>query len=93
MLLNMYLYVAWSLHSVVNSEVVSEASLRSLLSKRTTLFEELEYYLNIPPLVEGSKSGNQLACRVSVPPSPLGRYLVLIASNFFDYFPTNSFLV
>ncbi|XP_021906782.1 sister-chromatid cohesion protein 3 [Carica papaya] len=64
MLLNMYLYVAWSLHSVVNSEVVSEASLRSLLSKRTTLFEELEYYLNIPPLVEGSKSGNQLACRV-----------------------------
>ncbi|XVF21866.1 hypothetical protein REPUB_Repub12eG0126300 [Reevesia pubescens] len=65
LLLNMYLDVAWSLHSIVNSETVSEGSLASLLSKRDTLLEELEYFLNAPPEVrEGGKSGNQLACRV-----------------------------
>ncbi|KAG4120112.1 hypothetical protein ERO13_D11G123600v2 [Gossypium hirsutum] len=65
LLLNMYLDVAWSLHSIINSETVSEGSLSSLLSKRDTLLEELEYFLNAPPEVgEGSKSGNQLACRV-----------------------------
>lgn len=67
LLLNMYLHVAWSLHSIINSEAVSEASLSSLLSKRATLFEELEYFLNPPPDVhEESKYGNQLACRVSM---------------------------
>ncbi|XWS31645.1 hypothetical protein CRYUN_Cryun23aG0094100 [Craigia yunnanensis] len=65
LLLNMYLDVAWSLHSIINSETVSEGSLSSLLSKRDTLLEELEYFLNASPEVrEGGKSGNQLACRV-----------------------------
>ncbi|KAK6239286.1 hypothetical protein QUC31_004755 [Theobroma cacao] len=65
LLLNMYLDVAWSLHSIINSETVTEGSLSSLLSKRDTLLEELEYFLNAPPEVrEGGKSGNQLACRV-----------------------------
>lgn len=65
LLLNMYLYLAWSLHSIVNAETVSEASLASLLLKRNTLFEELEYFLNSPSDVEeGSRVGNQLACRV-----------------------------
>lgn len=65
----MYLDVAWSLHSIINSETVSEGSLSSLLSKRDTLLEELEYFLNAPPEVgEGSKSGNQLACRVNFLP-------------------------
>jgi cohesin complex subunit SA-1/2 len=62
----MYLHVAWTLQSIVNSETVSEASLTSLLSKRNSLFEELEYFLGTPSEdKEGSKCGNQLACRVS----------------------------
>uniref|UniRef100_A0A5B7CBP1 Putative sister-chromatid cohesion protein 3 isoform X2 n=1 Tax=Davidia involucrata TaxID=16924 RepID=A0A5B7CBP1_DAVIN len=65
LLLNMYLHVAWCLHSVINSETVSEASLSSLLSKRTTLFEQLEYFLHTLPEVQvQGKHGNQLACRV-----------------------------
>lgn len=65
LLLNMYLDVAWSLHSIISSETVSEGTLSSLLSKRDTLLEELEYFLNSPPEVrEGGRSGNQLACRV-----------------------------
>ncbi|XWS76479.1 hypothetical protein CRYUN_Cryun01aG0179800 [Craigia yunnanensis] len=65
LLLNMYLDVAWYLHSIINSEIVSEGSLSSLLSKRYTLLEELEYFLNATPEVRvGGKSGNQLACRV-----------------------------
>ncbi|XP_022758099.1 sister-chromatid cohesion protein 3-like [Durio zibethinus] len=65
LLLNMYLEVAWSLHSIINSETVYEGSLSSILSKRDTLLEELEYFLNAPPEVrKGGKTGNQLACRV-----------------------------
>lgn len=67
LLLNMYLHIAWSLHSIVNSETVSGAYLSSLLLKRNTLFEELEYFLNTASGVnEESKLGNQLACRVCV---------------------------
>ncbi|KAH8489459.1 hypothetical protein H0E87_024907 [Populus deltoides] len=67
LLLNMYLHVAWTLQSIVNSETVSEASLTSLLSKRNSLFEELEYFLGTPSEdKEGSKCGNQLACRVCI---------------------------
>lgn len=65
LLLNMYLHVAWCLQCIVNSETVSEASLSSLLSKRTTLIEHLEYYLQTPPEVQVEvKRGNQLVCRV-----------------------------
>lgn len=62
----MYLHVAWTLQSIVNSEAVSAASLDSLLSKRNVLFEELEYFLgNHSEDKERGKCGNQLACRVS----------------------------
>ncbi|KAG6588517.1 Sister-chromatid cohesion protein 3, partial [Cucurbita argyrosperma subsp. sororia] len=62
LLLNLYLYLAWSLHSVINSEAVSTESLSSLLNKRNSLLEHLGQYLNDPTDV--GKSGNQLACRV-----------------------------
>ncbi|KAI3425528.1 SCD domain-containing protein [Psidium guajava] len=65
LLLNMYLHVAWSLHSIVSSETVSTDSVTSLLHTRNVLFEQLEYFLNTP-LADGEvgKLGNQLACRV-----------------------------
>lgn len=63
--LNMYLHVAWCLHSVINSERVSEASLSSLILKRGTLLEQLEYFLHSPDETQHeSKCGNQLASRV-----------------------------
>ncbi|KAG5514343.1 hypothetical protein RHGRI_035679 [Rhododendron griersonianum] len=66
LLLNMYLHVAWCLHSIINSGTVSEASLSSLTAKRNSLFEHLEkYYLVTLPEDQGEgKGGNQLACRV-----------------------------
>ncbi|KAL4603123.1 hypothetical protein ACB092_10G103000 [Castanea dentata] len=65
LLLNMYLHLAWCLHSIVNSETVTEASLSSLLSKRNMFFEQLDYFLNnFSEVEEMSKHGNQLACRV-----------------------------
>ncbi|KAK6940896.1 STAG protein, partial [Dillenia turbinata] len=67
LLLNMYLNVAWNLHSITGPGNVSEASLSSLVSKRGTLFEQLEYFLDSPPEVqEEGKSVNSLACRVCV---------------------------
>lgn len=46
LLLNMYLHVAWCLESI-NGENPSEPSVTSLLSKRTTLFEQLEYFADV----------------------------------------------
>uniref|UniRef100_A0A7N0ULZ7 Cohesin subunit SA-3 n=1 Tax=Kalanchoe fedtschenkoi TaxID=63787 RepID=A0A7N0ULZ7_KALFE len=67
LLLNLYLHVAWSLHTIVNSKTVSESSISSLLRNRATLFEQLEYYLNpSPEFTEERKFGNQLAARVCV---------------------------
>ncbi|KAK2990557.1 hypothetical protein RJ640_019837 [Escallonia rubra] len=63
-LLNMHLHVAWCLHSIINSETVSEATLLSLSSKRTALFEQLEHFLSPLEVREVSKCGNLLACRV-----------------------------
>lgn len=64
LLLNMFLHINWCLYSVVSSESVNEASISSLLSKRATLFNQLEYIL-LPSQVGGeTKLGNQLACRV-----------------------------
>lgn len=64
LLLNMYLHVAWCLHSIISSETVSELSISSLmLEKRTVLFEQLDYSLCTPPKVD-SGSGYQLACRI-----------------------------
>lgn len=64
LLLNMYLHVAWSLHSIVSSETVSRDSVTSLLHARNVLFEQLEYFLNEPADGVVGKLGNQLACRV-----------------------------
>ncbi|OMO64970.1 stromal antigen [Corchorus olitorius] len=65
LLLNVYLHIAWSLKAIINSKTVSQSSVSSLLSKRDTLFEELEYFLNNYPKVgEDNKSANVLACRV-----------------------------
>lgn len=65
MLLNLYLHVAWSLHSIVNSKTISETSISTLLRDRATLFEQLEHYLNnSPEAAEEQKIGNQLAARV-----------------------------
>ncbi|KAH7517148.1 hypothetical protein FEM48_Zijuj09G0031600 [Ziziphus jujuba var. spinosa] len=65
LLLNMYMHLAWSLQLIISNETVTEPSLSSLLLKRNTLFEQLEYFLNSPSEVEGvSNHGNLLACRV-----------------------------
>lgn len=58
----MYMYVTWSLHSIINCEAISEASLSTLISKRDTLFEELAYFLN--GIEESRKYSNQLSLRV-----------------------------
>ncbi|XP_057964009.1 sister-chromatid cohesion protein 3 isoform X2 [Malania oleifera] len=64
LLLNMYLHVAWCLHSIITSDNVFEASLSSLLSKRNALFEQLEYFLRTPAEVQEVNYGNWVACRV-----------------------------
>uniref|UniRef100_A0A164Z0G5 SCD domain-containing protein n=1 Tax=Daucus carota subsp. sativus TaxID=79200 RepID=A0A164Z0G5_DAUCS len=66
LLLNMHLHVSWSLHSIVNNKTIPEASVSSLMTKRTALFAQLEHYL--PPLTgsqEESKCGHLLACRTN----------------------------
>ncbi|KAK7337377.1 hypothetical protein VNO77_17946 [Canavalia gladiata] len=64
LLLNMHFHLAWGLQSIMNAETVSVASLTSLLSKRDTLFQELEYFLNLATDKEGGKHGSELGCRV-----------------------------
>lgn len=67
LLLNMYLHIAWCLHSIVDSETVSESSLSSLLLKRGILFEQLEYFIdNLSGVQQENKYGNQLASRVNI---------------------------
>ncbi|XVF25939.1 hypothetical protein REPUB_Repub13aG0257100 [Reevesia pubescens] len=67
LLLNIYVYIAWSLNAIIKSETISEASLSSLMSKRDNFFTELEYFLNTYPKVgEEHKSATMLACRVSI---------------------------
>ncbi|RVX20901.1 Sister-chromatid cohesion protein 3 [Vitis vinifera] len=64
---NMSLHVAWCLHAIINSDTVSEESLSSLLSKRSTLFEQLEHFLHAHTEVqEEGKRANQPACRVCI---------------------------
>ncbi|MCL7023817.1 hypothetical protein MKW94_013499, partial [Papaver nudicaule] len=62
LLLNMYMHIAWCLQSIIDAENVSQKSLDSLLSKRTTLFKLLEHFLSEAG-VDG-RYGRQLACRV-----------------------------
>ncbi|KAI3805956.1 hypothetical protein L1987_21844 [Smallanthus sonchifolius] len=66
LLLNMYLHVNWCLDSIMNKNVVSEASLFSLISKRNALFDELEHFLQIPLEAQGKGISRNLACRVCV---------------------------
>lgn len=67
LLLNMYLHLAWGLQTIVNEEAISGESLTSLLSKRDTLLQELEYFLNLAANnKEGTKHGSELACRVCI---------------------------
>lgn len=63
---NMSLHGAWCLHSIINSDIVSEESVLSLLSKRNALFEQLEHFLDAHTEVQERKRGNQPACRVSI---------------------------
>lgn len=65
LLLNMYLHVSWCLHSIVNNKTIPEASITSLMTKRTALFAQLEHYLHpLSGVQEEGKCGNLLACRV-----------------------------
>ncbi|CAH1447463.1 unnamed protein product [Lactuca virosa] len=65
LLLNMYIHVAWCLCSIMNSKVVSEESLSSLVCKRNVLFNELDYFLQNPPEAQGKgTSRNLIASRV-----------------------------
>ncbi|KAM6558472.1 hypothetical protein CsatA_027711 [Cannabis sativa] len=64
LLLNMFIHLAWCLKSIISGEMVSEASLSSVLSKRTTLFDNLEYFLNSPQMEGEVNNGNLLASRV-----------------------------
>lgn len=45
LLLNMYMHVLWCRQSL-DDDNPSDASLSSLLSKRSTLFQQLDYFLN-----------------------------------------------
>lgn len=62
LLLNMYLHVVWSLYTI-DKENPNEASMHSLLSKRNSLFERLDFLLNFLPEIEG-KTRQMLASRV-----------------------------
>lgn len=62
LLLNMYLHVVWSLYTI-DKENPNEASVRSLLLKRKSLFERLDYFLKFLPEIE-RKNSQILASRV-----------------------------
>ncbi|KAI3930532.1 hypothetical protein MKX01_036978 [Papaver californicum] len=65
LLLNMYMHVAWCLRSIIDEESISQKSLDSLSSKRTTLFKQLEYFLNSNSEAgRDGRYGRLLACRV-----------------------------
>ncbi|KAL5561587.1 hypothetical protein UlMin_031334 [Ulmus minor] len=81
LLLNMKIHLDWSLYFITHgSEIVTEESLSSLVFKRNTLFEQLEYFLDSPPQVEGAVNhGNQLTYRVCT----------ILAEQWFLYRNTN----
>ena len=66
LLQNLHFDLAWSLKFVLDKESVSDASLKTLLSKRDTLLQELEYFVNLvtDDSNEGDKSGSELGGRV-----------------------------
>ena len=62
LLLNMYLHVAWCLHSI-DGENPHDASVSAFLSKRNILFHHLERFLNTLSDVQ-QKGRKVLASRV-----------------------------
>ncbi|MCL7022243.1 hypothetical protein MKW94_022829, partial [Papaver nudicaule] len=65
LLLNMFMHVSWCLRSIIEEESISQKSLDSLLSKRTTLFKQLEFFLDTHSKSGRDGSyGRQLSCRV-----------------------------
>ncbi|KAG8067397.1 hypothetical protein GUJ93_ZPchr0005g15585 [Zizania palustris] len=66
LLLNMYLQLAWCLHAI-DGENPSEASIDELLSKQSSLFEQLYYFLVVLPTYQKEgRSTTILSCRVCV---------------------------
>ncbi|KAL6653770.1 hypothetical protein ACP70R_008694 [Stipagrostis hirtigluma subsp. patula] len=66
LLLNMHLQVAWCLHAI-DDKNPSETSIDELLSKQSSLFEQLYYYLVVlPTYQEGGRSTSVLSCRVCI---------------------------
>ncbi|KAG2563877.1 hypothetical protein PVAP13_8KG371000 [Panicum virgatum] len=66
LLLNMYLQVAWCLH-VIDGENPSETSIDELLSKQSSLFDQLYYYLVVLPTYQKEgRSTTVLSCRVCI---------------------------
>ncbi|KAL2894271.1 Sister-chromatid cohesion protein 3 [Bienertia sinuspersici] len=64
LLLNMFLQINWCLYSIMSSESVKEGSVNSLLSKRDTIFNQLEFFLLPSQAGAETKLGSQLGCRV-----------------------------
>nr|CAB3490450.1 unnamed protein product [Digitaria exilis] len=66
LLLNMYLQVAWCLHAI-DGENPSESSIDELLSKQSSLFDQLYYYLVVLPTYQKEgRSTTVLSCRVCI---------------------------
>ncbi|KAM0866466.1 hypothetical protein ACQ4PT_042621 [Festuca glaucescens] len=66
LLINMYLEVAWSLHAI-GVENPSESSIDGLLSKQSSLFEQLYYFLVVLPTCQKEgRSTTVLSCRVCI---------------------------
>ncbi|KAM0928949.1 hypothetical protein ACQ4PT_001917 [Festuca glaucescens] len=66
LLINMYLEVAWSLHAI-GAENPSETSIDGLLSKQSSLFEQLYYFLVVLPTCQKEgRSTTVLSCRVCI---------------------------
>uniref|UniRef100_A0ACD5WVP7 Uncharacterized protein n=1 Tax=Avena sativa TaxID=4498 RepID=A0ACD5WVP7_AVESA len=66
LLINMYLEVAWCLHAI-GVENPSETSIDGLLSKQSSLFEQLYYFLVVLPTCQKEgRSTTVLSCRVCI---------------------------
>ncbi|KQJ87493.1 hypothetical protein BRADI_4g11510v3 [Brachypodium distachyon] len=66
LIINMYLEVAWCLHAV-NDQNPSETSIDELLSKQSSLFEQLYYFLVVLPTYQKEgRSTTVLSCRVCI---------------------------
>jgi cohesin complex subunit SA-1/2 len=60
----MHLQVAWCLHAI-DGENPSETSIDELLSKQSSLFDQLYYYLVVLPTYQkDGRSTTVLSCRV-----------------------------